>query len=129
MTDSVSHLLAADDAAVTARWEGLETWVRDRFGREPSIETILFLIGIQSRGRGYEPELDKDRKEALVMEGSYCAFSAIGLYEPMGIEADGSLIWERQVDLPAGLSIEQQEKLLHLAILRYFDDLFDDVPF
>lgn len=129
MSDAVTHLLATDDAAIAARWAGLETWVRDRFGREPSIETILFLIGIQSRGRGYEPALDKDRKEALVMEGSYCVFAAIGLYEPMGIEADGSLIWERQADLPAGLSIEQQEKLLHLAILRYFDDLLDDVPF
>lgn len=120
--DPIRTLIAATPD-VEGRWKQLQQWIRQRFGREPSMESILFLIGIQSRGRGFEPELEKDNKQALIMEGTYCAFATLGIYEPAGMERDGSWVWERTMDLPAGLSVDEQETLLQIAVLRYFDEL------
>ena len=115
--------LDADDAALEARWQEMERWVQARFGREPTIEAILFLIGIQARGRGFEPELAKDAKQNLIMEGTFFAFETLGIYERVGMEDDGFWIWERIIEHPPDLSVEQQEKLLKTAIIRYFDEL------
>ncbi|WP_456427344.1 hypothetical protein [Rhodocaloribacter sp.] len=121
MPDPLETLLQADDADVEARWRRLTAWLRERFDREPTIETTLFLIGIQARGMGFEPKLSKARKQALIMEGAYAVFEALGLYERVGMDADGFWIRERTRPLPA-LSVEGQEKLLRLAILRYFEE-------
>ena len=101
----------------------MQAWIEERFGKEPTIEEILFLVGIQSRGYGFEPDLDKDAKEGLIMEGTYCVFETLGVYERIGMEKDGYWIWERQIDHPPNLSVDEQEKLLRTAILRYFKDL------
>lgn len=122
--ERIQAYLATDDAEVVERWAALERWLHARFGRDASIESVLFLIGIQSRGRGYEPELDKDLKQSLIMEGTYCVFEGLGFYARAGMDADGFWIWERTVRLP-DLSVEAQEKLLQIAILRYFDDLLN----
>ncbi len=113
--------LQAEDAELETRWQALAAWIEKRFSHDTSVEAILFLIGIQSRARGYEPELDKDRKQDLIMEGTYCAFETLGMYERVGLETDGLWIWERSYRLP-DLSVEEQEKLLRIAILRYFDE-------
>ena len=115
--------LEADEAALEAQWRRLQVWIAQRFGKEPAIEEILFLVGIQSRGRGFEPDLDKEAKQGLIMEGTYCVFETLGVYERIGMEKDGSWIWERQIDHPPNLSVDEQEKLLRTAILRYFKDI------
>lgn len=122
---SLQPYLDADDAALAARWEVLEQWLAARFGKTPDIEGILFLVGIQARGRGFEPELEKDAKQSLIMEGTYHAFAALGIYEHVGMEADGHWIWERVIDHPPDLSVEAQEKLLKTAILEYFEESLD----
>lgn len=118
-----SHL-AADDAELAAKWKRLETWISGRFGRDVSIEAVLFLIGVQSRGRGYEPDLPKAEKQDTIMEGTYCAFEKLGLYERVGLDERGYWIWERSDGGNTDLDIDQQEKLLKLGIVRYFDDEF-----
>jgi hypothetical protein len=121
MNDEIETLLATDEAALATRWDRLQRWLRERFGKkEASIESILFLIGVQARGRGYEPKLEKDVKQRVIMEGTYHVFETLGFYQHAGMEADGAWIWERLVDLPE-LTVEDQEKLLRLAILRYFE--------
>lgn len=120
--DPIDRLLQTDDAALDARWQRLQAWLQERFGRETGIEATLFLIGIQSRGRGYEPKLQKEVKQDLIMEGTYCAFEKLGLYERIGIDEEGRWIWERVVPHIPKLSIEEQEKLLRLGILAYFDE-------
>ncbi len=120
MGDPIAVLLQADDEALAARWQRLTAWVEAHFRREPSIEAILFLIGIQARARGYEPKLAKDRKQDLIMEGTYCVFETLDLYRRVGMDAEGFWIWERTRPLP-DLSVEDQEKMLRLAILRYFE--------
>ena len=122
MPNAIDALLQTDEAALTSRWERLRAWLGERFGRaEPDLEAILFLIGVQSVGRGFEPKLEKETKQDLIMEGTYCAFETLGLYACVGADADGLGVWERtDVRLPT-LSVEGQETLLRLAVLRYFD--------
>ncbi len=115
-------LLATDDALLDARWAERAAWVEAQFQREPTIEAILFLMGIQARGHGYEPKLAKQRKQDLIMEGSFCAFATLGLYKQVGMDPKGFWIWERTQPLP-DMDVESQEKLLKIAILRYFDEL------
>ena len=120
--------LEADAEALEARWQRLQGWMRRRFGKEAGIEGILFLVGVQDQGRGFEPELDKDTKEALVMAGTYCVFETLGIYERVGMEADGQWVWQRRIDHPPGLSVDQQETLLRTAILAYFENHLRDFP-
>ena len=122
--------LQGDETLLDARWQRLVERLGRRFGKAPGVEGVLFLVGIQGRGRGFEPELPQETKEALIMEGTWRVFERLGVYERVGMEADGSWIWERVVPTPPGLSVEQQEHLLKIAILRYFDDelAFDDDP-
>lgn len=120
MGERIRRLLDAEDASFDERWESLQSWLRDRFGREVGLEGILFLIGVQSRGRGYQPELEKEEKQDVIMEGTYCAFETIGLYERVGLDENGFWIWERSVDRFPQLSVDNQEKLLKHGILNYF---------
>lgn len=125
MPNPIRELLDTDDERLAREWRRVESFIEERFGRDSSIEAILFLIGVQSRGRGYEPELAKEAKQDTIMEGTYCAFEKIGLYERVGIDENGFWIWERSVDEIPRLPVEDQEKLLKLGIIRYFSDVFD----
>ena len=123
MNPLIARHLSIADADVDERWCRAQEWLRRRFDREPGIEAMLFLIGIQSRGRGFEPELEKDQKQDTIMEGTYCAFERLGFYERVGLDENGYWIWERVVDEIPKLPIDDQEKLLKLGILSYFDDV------
>ena len=117
---TIRHHLAIADAELETRWGRLVSEISERFGRQPDIDSILFLIGVQSVGRGYEPDIPKERKQSLIMEGSYLAFETMGVYQRVGIERNGFWIWEKRFDLPE-LSVADQEKLLRVGILNYFE--------
>ena len=121
MSVSIEAYLEADDAAVTDRWERLQERLQSRFGRVPGLEAILFLIGVQSRGQGFQPHLPKQQKQDLIMEGTCCAFEQIGLYRRAGTDEQGHVVWERTMLGLPDLSVDAQEKLLRLAVLAYFD--------
>ncbi len=105
---------------VEERWQRLTVQLKERFRRKCDLDGILFLIGIQETGRGYARDLDKTTKERLVVEGTYCAFETLGFYQRTGMEADGHWVWEVMEVLPAGLSGVEQETLLKVAVLAYF---------
>ena len=112
-----------DDEELARRWAELLAWIRERFDKDAGIESILFLIGIQSRGQGYQPKLSKKAKQDLIMEGSYCVFETLGLYKRVGIDEKGHIIWAKSDTVKQALSLSEQEKLLQVAILTYFDTL------
>jgi hypothetical protein len=120
---SVEQLLADHADSLEDRWARLVQFVSNRFHQDaPGVESILFLIGIQSRGRGFEPKLEKELKQAVIMEGTYAAMATLGFYRQIGMERDGACIWERTGPEFPALSVEDQETLLKIAILRYFDE-------
>ena len=123
MSNSVRHCLEIDNEILERRWQELLAWIENKFGRQAGIESILFLVGIQSRGRGYEPKLSKKVKQDLIMEGTYCVFETLGLYKRVGINEKGLVVWEKgDISYPT-LTLPEQEKLLKGAILTYFDPL------
>ena len=123
MPSNIDTLLSIEDAALESQWQALLTWLEAHFGRQAGIESVLFLIGIQSRGRGYEPKLSKKKKQALIMEGTHCAFETLGLYKRVGKDSNGQIVWERTEISLQKLPLPEQEKLLRVAILSYFDKL------
>lgn len=125
MSDLIQSHLETDDAELEARWERLQAWLRDRFGRDTGIEAILFLVGIQTRGRGFEPKLHRDRKQDVIMEGTYAVFERLGIYERVGMESDGAWIYERTIPSIPKMELEEQEKLLKLGILAYFEPILE----
>ncbi len=121
MTD-VDRLLAEAEITVPARWTDLEQWVRERFGRDPGLESILFLVGIQSRGTGYTPQLDRDEKQDLIIQGSLVVLSALGICErPASRSASGEVTG---IEIPK-ISVDRQESLLKLGAIRYFEQFMD----
>ncbi|MBT8400816.1 MAG: hypothetical protein KJO98_10085 [Rhodothermia bacterium] len=120
----LEHLLEYPEEKLSAEWSVVDSWLQERFGKDNSIESVLFLIGIHSRGLGFSPKLEKEEKQDLIMEGSFLAFETLGHYERVGMDSDGSWIWERRIKLPE-LSVEQQEKLLRIGITRYFEQFVE----
>lgn len=126
MATEVEKYLSVDDTLLDKQWNELLAWLNTHFGKQAGIESTLFLIGIQSRGRGFEPKLSKKRKQALIMEGTHCAFETLGLYKRVGKDSNLQNVWERtEVPLPK-LPLSDQEKLLRVAIISYFDAIIPD---
>ncbi len=121
MHPELEKYLSIEPSLLDDQWDALVTRLESQFGRQAGIEAVLFLIGIQSRGRGFEPRLSKKKKEALIMEGTHCAFETLGLYRRVDKDSKGQHLWERtEIPLPK-LPLPEQEKLLRVAILSYFD--------
>ena len=115
-----AHIIAVDRETVEVAWSRLRSWLADELGCSDDIDGILFLIGIQESQQSYVPNMEKNDKEQLVNEGTYCVLEKLGFYERVGMEADGRWIWEEQKSLPERLSVEEQETLLRSGIIRYF---------
>lgn len=120
LPEAIARYLQIEDREVEARWEALLHCLAAQFGRLPlGIEQVLFLIGIQERGRGYEPNLPREEKQALVVDGAGYALATLGLFRRL---VSG---WEPILTPWPVLSREAQEKLLRVAILEYFARLQD----
>lgn len=126
LATEVEKYLSIDDTLLDKQWSELLIWLEAHFGKQAGIESTLFLIGIQARGRGFEPKLSKKRKQSLIMEGTHCAFETLGLYRRVGKDSNLQNVWERtEVPLPK-LPLPEQEKLLRVAIISYFDAIISN---
>ena len=124
MTDPVDPLeraLAVDTNELESAWSRLSSWMLERYGREASVESALFLVGIQTRGRGFTERLNKEQKQDLIMEGTWRVLDAAGL----ATFDKNAGVWERTTRLPV-LDLAEQEKLLRSAIVRYFASRLGD---
>lgn len=115
--------LEIEEEELSRRWDELRSWIKSRFQKDAGIESILFLIGIQSRGKGYQPKLSKKAKQDLIMEGTYCVFETLDLYKRVGVDEKGHVIWAKNHTITPALTLPEQEKLLKVAILTYFDSV------
>jgi len=120
MNQIIAQYLGTDSATLEERWQRITGLLQTRFDRDMTIEALLFLIGIQSHGKGFQPDLKRERKQELIMEGTYCAFETLGIYERAGMDEHGLWLWEQRIELTS-LSSVDQEKLLRVAIVRFFE--------
>jgi hypothetical protein len=117
---SLRALLERPRTVRNAEWSALQQFIQARtLEKKITIEVVLFLIGIHVSELPPTPNSEKEHKEALIMEGTYAAFEALGVYRRVGREPSGFWIWERLEDVPP-LERDAQETLLKDAILAYF---------
>jgi hypothetical protein len=103
-------------------WEELRIWFKDRFGKKPDMNAILYLIGIQELGKGVK-NFTKEEKQDLMHIAVCKLLSISGYYEFDGIDEEGWPHWKLNTGLPP-LSLKEQEVLLKKHIIEYFKEAF-----
>ena len=103
------------------KWLAIIQLIKDRFGKTPDLEAILFLIGIQELGR-VEGSFSKEQKQDLMHIAVCRLLSTEGHYVYEGQDEDGWPHYSPTELLPR-LDVKQQETLLKRNIIRYFDQL------
>lgn len=105
------------------RWEALERQLEQRFGKIPSMESILFLIGANEyRGRMPKYRFSKEEKQDLMHVGTCTLLGRYGYYGLDYYDQEGWPHFNKLKDLNH-LSLAEQEDLLKESIIGYFDEL------
>lgn len=99
-------------------WRELKIKLKERFGRTPSVESILFLIGLQETGF-IEQKLSKEEKQDVMHVAVCTILSVSGYYVFEKKDEDGWPHFKSLKPLPA-LDLGDQENLLKEHILLYF---------
>jgi hypothetical protein len=106
------------------RWGKLLLGLQDLIGKKPNdLNGVLFLIGVQELGKGNK-NFSKEQKQDLMHIAICKVMSLAGFYELDYIDQDGWPHWKLTKKLPH-FDILEQEKLLKLQVLEYFEKEFD----
>lgn len=102
------------------RWLSVLRTMRDRFGKKPELEAMLFLIGINELGR-LEDKFTKEQKQDLMHVAVCRLLSNDGYYRLAGWDDDQWPLWEATTALPKWTGAEQ-EIIIKKNIIRYFEE-------
>lgn len=91
-----------------------------QFGEKPTIEVILFLIGVQEFG-DVKRKFSKDEKQDLMHIAVCRLLSYFHYYEFEGKDKDGWPIWKASKDLPY-LNLQEQSRLIRQGAIYYFKE-------
>lgn len=106
------------------RWGKLLKGISELIGKKPNdLNGVLFLIGVQELGQGYR-NFSKEQKQDLMHIAICKVLSYSGFYELDYIDQDGWPHWKLMKKLPH-FDILEQEKLLKLHVLEYFEKEFE----
>ena len=104
-----------------SRWSALEANLKERFGKVPDMEAILFLIGINEyRGRMPKLKFSKEQKQELMHVAVCSLLTPSGYYSYEGKDKDGWPHFKQLKQMPVMNPIEQ-ENFLKDHVLLYFD--------
>lgn len=111
------------DLDLEKRWAKLLQGLHDLVGKKPSdLNGVLFLIGVQELGQGNKT-FSKEQKQDLMHIAICKVLSLAGFYELDYIDQDGWPHWKLVKKLPH-FDILEQEKLLKIQVLEYFEQEF-----
>lgn len=112
------------DLDLDRAWEHLLNELSSVIGKKPKdLNAVLFLIGVQELGRGAKT-FSKEEKQDLMHIGICKSLSLSGFYELEGHDKDGWPHWKMVKKIPH-FDLLEQEKLLKLHVLEYFEREFD----
>lgn len=115
------------DLDLDRNWNNLLGSIESLVGKKPKdINGVLFLIGVQELGKG-KNTFSKEEKQDLMHLAICKVLSYAGYYELDGIDQDGWPHWRLVKKLPH-FDLLEQEKLLKLQIVEYFQIEFDWKP-
>lgn len=101
-------------------WQEVLASLEKRFGKNPDIQTIAFLVGHRELGKN-QVKFTKEQKQDLIHVGICTLLSKADYYIYLD-DDDGWPHFEYNRDLPK-LSANQQESLVKKMIIEYFKDL------
>jgi len=103
------------------RWVAVENLLRERFGKVPDMEGILFLIGMNEYGRPPKRRtFSKEEKQDLMHIAVCTLLSQYGYYAFAGRDADGWPHFEL-IEQPPALPMPEQERMLKECVVNYFE--------
>jgi hypothetical protein len=102
------------------RWLNTENLLRERFGKLPDMEGMLFLIGVNELGRMPRRKFSKEQKQDLMHVAVCTLLSQLGYYVATDRDADGWPHFEALMEVPVQ-GMGQQEQMLKECIIRYFE--------
>ena len=102
-------------------WLALLEKLKNVIGKKPTLNAILFLIGVQELGKGLL-NFSKEEKQDLMHIGICRILSESGYYELEGIDEEGWPHFKLAKPLP-NFDLLDQEKLLKMHIKEYFKNL------
>ena len=108
------------DLDLQTRWKMLETRLQQQFGKEMTMESILFLIGLRELGSGPR-EFTKEEKVDLMHIAICRLLSQSGYYELSHLDQQSWPHWKLIKPLPS-TDVFSQEHLLKEHVLAYFDE-------
>jgi len=112
------------DFDLEKRWGKLLTGLYDLIGKKPAdLNGVLFLIGVQELGQGLKP-FTKEQKQDLIHIAICKVLSLAGFYELDFIDQEGWPHWKLVKELPH-FDMLEQEKLLKIYVIEYFETEFD----
>ncbi len=101
-------------------WKRLLAKLKELYGEEPDMPVILFMIGVQELGKGYQ-KFKKDEK-VNVMHVAICTLlEPYGFYEFAGRDEEGWPHWKLNEKIPP-LKPAQQNNLMVQAVIDYFKE-------
>ncbi len=102
------------------RWTMVTALLEERFGKQPDMEGILFLIGMNELGKGPERrKWSKEQKQDLMHIAVCRLLSQKGYYAFIGNDGDGWPHYEEISPVPAN-GLTEQEHLLKECMIEYF---------
>lgn len=111
------------DLELDKKWAWLLGELGKHLGKKPKdLNGVLFLIGVQELGKG-SGRFSKEEKQDLMHIAICKVLSLSGYYQLDGIDQDGWPHWKLIKKLPR-FDLLEQEKLLKLHVLEYFESEF-----
>ena len=102
-------------------WFALLEKLKVIIGKKPTMDAVLFLIGVQELGKGPR-NFSKEEKQDLMHIGICRLLSDSGYYELEGIDEEGWPHFKLVKPLPK-FDLLEQEKLLKMHVKEYFKTL------
>jgi len=102
------------------KWDKLTTWFEGEFKMEADVDAMLFMIGVQELGKGFEV-FDKTQKMELIHIGICAVLTKDGYYRFTHKDDEGWPHFISEIKLPY-VKGQQQKDFIKKYLLEYFAD-------
>lgn len=103
----------------TEGWFAVRKFIKDRFGKRPDINAILFLIGMNELGV-FKEKWEKEEKQDLMHIALCKLFEDEGFYKFLYKDEEGWPHYQNLKPMP-DIHLKDQEALLKEKIVQYFN--------
>ena len=108
------------DLELERQWQEVLLELERTFKKRPkSLETVLFLVGVNELGQGTR-RFTKEEKQDLIHIAICKVLSYSGFYQLEGLDESGWPHWKLVKELPP-FDLLEQEKLLKMHLIEYFE--------